>query len=199
MSIPANHAPLNVTQKAEHRVFVGLSWDPNDNPSLFQKLGALLGKKPTHHDLDLSCYYYDENKNCLGYVTAEPEHYTDSSGAIYHSGDNIEGVGDGDDEQISVNLKSLPHNIHHLIFKASIHSGHVFGDVADPAIRVCDGYTEHCFASAEIDGGLALESDSFIFTRIYRHDGAWAFHALEDFRVLSSVENWEDALKGYLD
>lgn len=194
-----SHTPLNVTQKAEHRVFVGLSWDPNDNPSLGEHLGALIGKREKHHDLDLSCYYYDDKKSYLGRVTAETEYHSDASGKIYHSGDNTEGVGSGDDEQISVNLKSLPLNIHHLVFKVSICSGHTFGRIAAPAIRLCDGYTERCFVQEDLSGQKASEQDRFIFLRLYRHEGGWNIHPIMTFKKGAGLEKWEEKLAAYID
>ena len=55
--------PLNVTKEAQHRIVIGLGWDPADEPGLIQRIGSMAKGQPTHHDLDLSCYIYDENKN----------------------------------------------------------------------------------------------------------------------------------------
>ena len=85
--------PLNVTQKSRHRIFVGLGWDPNESPTLKDKVGALIGKREQHHDLDLACYYFNKDGACLGWVGADPEHGSNPSGSIYHSGDSVEGVG----------------------------------------------------------------------------------------------------------
>lgn len=189
---------LNVTQKAKHRIFVGLGWNPNESPALSEKIGALIGTRSAHHDLDLSCFYYDGDKNCLGVVTAQPEHYSDASGSIYHSGDNEEGIGEGDDEQISVALKDLPHNIHHLIFKASIKSGHYFGDIAEPAIRLCDGYTGHCFAEMVLDSDDGAAADVFIFARVYRGDDGWMIHNIGDFKGDTDLDTWRESLAGYI-
>ena len=115
-----SHPLLNVTQKSRRRIFVGLGWDPNASPTLKDKVGALIGGRQEHHDLDLSCYYFNQDGACLGFVSANKDNNANDSGSIYHSGDSVEGVGDGDDEQISAELLKLPPNIHHLIFKAHI-------------------------------------------------------------------------------
>ena len=51
--------PLNVTKEAQHRVVIGLGWDPADAPKLIKKIGSLAKGLPTHHDLDLSCFIFD--------------------------------------------------------------------------------------------------------------------------------------------
>ncbi|NCT40644.1 MAG: TerD family protein [Alphaproteobacteria bacterium] len=191
-------SPLNVSQTDSQRIFVGLGWDPNDSPTLIDKVGALIGRRESHHDLDLACYYFNQDGACLGYISADVAHATNASGSIYHSGDSIEGVGDGDDEQISVELKNLPPNVHHLIFKASIKSGHHFGEVAMPEIRLCDGYTERVFLDKSLeDGG---QHNGYIFARVFRGggDGEWM---LEDIGVFSehvSAQAWADTLAQYL-
>ena len=190
--------PLNVTQEAKHRVFVGLGWDPKEKAGIGEKIGALIGGKETHHDLDLSCFYYDADKNYLGVVTAADANlHSDPSGTIYHSGDNVEGIGEGDDEQVSVELKDLPPEIHHIVFKASIKSGHTFNDVASPEIRLCDGYTGHCFLDVSLLDNHA-DQDAFIFVRLYRDGDGWRVHHIGDFVKNQSLEAWNDKLKEYL-
>lgn len=190
--------PLNVTQKSRHRVYVGLGWDPNDSPTLKDKVGALIGGREAHHDLDLACYYFNKDGVCLGFVNADKEHGSNPSGSIYHSGDSVEGVGDGDDEQVSVELKNLPPNVEHLIFKASIKSGHHFGEVAVPEIRLVDGYTDRVFLRKALDDGA--KHDAYVFVRLYRgsKDGEWMLNEIGAFADNLDAESWKDALTAYL-
>lgn len=194
-----NHSPLNVTRESTHRIFVGLGWDPNETPTLKDKVGAIIGKREHHHDLDLTCYYFNQDNACLGFVSGEVPHNTNPSGSIYHSGDSIEGIGDGDDEQISVELKNLPPNIHHLIFKASIKSGHSFGDVAEPEIRLCDGYTGRCFSETFMTDDSGKNSDSFVFVRVSRGASAdeWYFDRIDSFANMQDQDDWGDALSRF--
>ena len=193
-----NSSPLNVSQTDTQRIFVGLGWDPNESPTLKDKVGALIGKREAHHDLDLACYYYNQDKACLGFVSADSNHGSNPSGSIYHSGDSVEGVGDGDDEQISVELKNLPPNIHHLIFKASIKSGHHFGEVAMPAIRLGDGYTEREFLSKTLEDGA--DRDGYVFVAISRGkgDGEWLMRDIHAFVDHTDPESWKDVLVAHL-
>ena len=191
-------ALLNVSQQGQHRIFVGLGWDPNVPPPLKDKVGSLVGTRSIHHDLDLSCYFFNKDLACLGYVSADSNFSSNESGSIYHSGDNVAGVGDGDDEQVSVELKKLPPNIHSLVFKASIKSGHTFGEVAMPEIRICDGYTERCFAQAALHKGG--KHDAFVFVRVYRgpeNDG-WMLSEITDFRSNLAPKDWKEVLAEYL-
>lgn len=190
--------PLNVTTKSRHRIFVGLGWDPNEPPSMKDKVGALIGTREKHHDLDLSCYYYNQDGACLGYVNAAPQHGSNPTGSIYHSGDSVEGIGDGDDEQVSVELKKLPPNVQHLIFKASIKSGHHFGEVAMPEIRLCDGYTDRVFLESPLHDGE--KHDAYIFVRISRGntEDEWMMHEIKDFTDNMGADDWKEALASYL-
>jgi len=189
---------LHVSDTETQRIFVGLGWDPNESPTLKDKVGALIGGREAHHDLDLSCYYFNQDNVCLGYVSADAEHGSNPSGSIYHSGDSVEGIGDGDDEQVSVELKKLPPNVQSVIFKTSIKSGHSFGEVAMPEIRLCDGYTERCFFETALDGGD--DKDAFIFARVYRGADAdtWILDKICAFADNLSAEEWKDALCRYL-
>lgn len=189
---------LNVTQEGNRRVFVGLGWDPNEKPRLGDTLGALIGARKKHHDLDLSCFYFGNDGAYLGVVSAQPEAHTGAAGRIYHSGDNVEGIGEGDDEQVSVELKDLPNDIHHLVFKAAIKSGHSFSDVAGASIRLCDGYTGRCFVEHELSGEHSSENNAYVFVHLYRQDDGWMIHTIAEFQKNTLLEDWGEQLKRYL-
>ncbi|MFK7839116.1 MAG: TerD family protein [Bdellovibrionales bacterium] len=189
---------LNVSQTETQRIFVGLGWDPKERETLMDKLGVFMGKHEAHHDLDLACYTYNPDGECLGYVNADKNHSQNPSGSIYHSGDSVEGIGDGDDEQISVELKNLPPNVHHILFKVSIKSGHHFGEVLMPEIRLCDGYTERVFLYKTLEDGK--ERDGYVFAHLYRHQesGEWVLKEIHAFDDHTDPEGWKDTLKAYL-
>lgn len=193
-TILTNFSSLNVTQEGSHRIFAGLGWDPNDNPTLKDTIGALIGKRQKHHDLDLSCFYYDAEMTPLGYVTADAEHASNASGSIYHSGDDNEGIGDGDDEQISVELKNLPPNVHHILFKASIKSGHSFDEIKEARIRLCDGYTGRVFA----DVGMHSELDAYVFAHIQKQNDQWLYSHIDRFIENGSPPNIMATLQNLL-
>ncbi len=190
--------PLNYTQEAHHRVFVGLGWDPNTKIGLGDKLGEMMGGKKTHHDLDLQCFVYDAGRTCLARIGAKSEHSLDAIGQIYHSGDNAEGLGDGDDEQISAELKNLPEHIHTIVFVATIRSGHTFKDLHAPEIRLADGYSDHDFLKCALDRPEGEKASAFVFASIFRGpDGAWQMKNISEYANAPDSGNWDEALKAY--
>lgn len=191
--------PLNVTQQARHRVFVGLGWDPNENVSVKDKALSKLGLKHTHHDLDLSCYIYGANKRYIGHVSTEDGREVDQTGKIYHSGDNVEGVGEGDDEQISVELKGLDPAIATILFKASIKSGHHFSEVNDPEIRLADGYSGHNFLQLSLLGHNENDRPAFVFAALLREtENDWRVHHIGEFVDIPEGGHWAERLKTFI-
>jgi stress response protein SCP2 len=171
--------PLNVSKTAKHRVVAGLSWNPCEKTGLIDKLCALGVGKTSAHNLDLACYIYSGDHRLINVVSQSPDYAVDTSGHIYHSGDNREGIGEGDDEEISVELKNLPLGIDSLIFTASISSGHTFDEINMPEIHLYDAYTGHDFlyfdiAQAEQD---LKKSNFLVFAMIKRDaDHCWMLH-----------------------
>ena len=191
-------AVLNVTQEARHRVFVGLGWDPAENISLIDRAKAMAGGKKIHHDLDLACYIFDRDGRYISHVSADSAHAADQTGQIYHSGDNVEGLGDGDDEQISVELKDLDPVISNIIFKASIKSGHSFKEVRDPEIHISDGYTGHSFLHQPLSGVAGNDKNAFVFIRLYKTpENQWKIQNIAQFLDQAETTEWSEILKPY--
>jgi stress response protein SCP2 len=190
--------PLNVTQQAHWRVLAGLGWDPNEKAGMLAKARQMAGGKKTWHDLDLSCFLYDAAGNFLESVTAANENASNSSGHVYHSGDNVEGLGDGDDEEISVELKDLPANIRHVIFVTTIKSGHSFSEVDSPEIRLADAYSGHDFLSVPLRQDESKGKSAFVFARIWREGENWMIHNISDFLNAGEIRAWPEYLKKYL-
>ena len=194
-----DHAPLNVTEEAKRRVFVGLGWDPNTKTSMMDEAKALLGGKPIQHDLDLSCYVYDADKRLIERVSGEPDMIADKTGQIYHSGDNVEGLGDGDDEQISVELKDLDAGIQHIVFVATSKSGHSFGEIAAPEIRLGDGYSAHVLHNQSLSVEAGKDKACYLFVRLYRGDEGWTIHNIDQFEDLKDMDDISTIVKTYID
>ena len=193
-------APLNVSMEAKQRIFAGLGWDPNEGATLKDKALNKIGVKQLHHDLDLACYIYDSQKRYISHVSIEAGRETDQTGQIYHSGDNVAGVGDGDDEQISVELKDLDLAIHSIIFLASIKSGHKFNEVTEPEIRLVDGYSGREFLHLSLLDLEGSDKSAFVFARINRGDNSeqWQLSHIGEFTDLVEGTNWAETLKAYL-
>lgn len=193
-----DHKPINVTQKSKHRIMVGLGWDPAENPSFWDQVKSLFKKKDHHHDLDLAALIFDADKNLIDIVSAETTKAIDASGKIYHSGDNAEGIGEGDDEEISAELIDMPDNIHAIIFTATIQTGHVFEEISDTHIRLADGYTNHNFIHQNMECDSGKEQNTYIFCRLYREGDGWMVHYIDEFTSIKTSNALGSELLAYL-
>ena len=105
-----------------NKVVMGLGWDVK------KKKGFLgFGGGKGNIDLDASCVLFDEQGNMADAVWFRQLKSKD--GSIVHTGDNVTGEGEGDDEQIIVDLTKVPPNIKTLVFVVSSFRGQTFGDV----------------------------------------------------------------------
>jgi len=191
--------PLNVTKTAKHRIVVGLSWDPAHMPNLMGKVQALAQGKAMHHDLDLACHIFNPKGEPIDVISANPAHAVDASGHIYHSGDNKEGIGEGDDEEISVELKDLPRTINTIIFTAKISSGQSFDEINNPEIRLADAYTDHNLLSSPINSDESIGKDLFIFCQIQRTDDeSWQLLYIAHYAQQQGIQDMDAYLAGLL-
>ena len=121
-------------------VLVGLGWDAAEQTGGFLK-NLFLGK-PAPIDYDCSCILLGADGKVISDNLTETAVYfnnlTDASGAIVHRGDNMTGEGDGDDEQITVDLARVPENVDRLVFAVNIyrHDGHDNGRDLPPGGRL---------------------------------------------------------------
>jgi len=118
---------------------------------------------------------------------------------IVHTGDNLTGEGEGDDEQIIVKLNSLPQKIEKILFIVCIYKGQQrsqdFGKVDNAFIRACDSNGKEIARfnlsnSPEFNG-----MRSMVFGEIYRHNGDWKFRALGN---PETTDSFVQILKRYI-
>ena len=158
-------------------VMVGLGWDDATPQG-----GGFLGmfKGATHDfDCDASAILCDANgkfKDIVYYGAL-----THPSRAIIHQGDNLTGAGAGDDEQIFVDLPSVPADIHKIVFVVNIYDANVrnqhFGMINNAFIRLVDrsNGAELCrFNLSENYHGMT----GLVVGELYRHQGEWKFNAI---------------------
>ena len=187
-AVPAKNqtVPLHYTKQARHRVVCGLNWDPAQNDG-------------ENFDLDLACVMFDENKEAVDGVSAKPDENIDSSGKVYHSGDDTSGEGDRvDDEAISVELRDLPDYIHHIVFLAEVQSHHTFDQIHNPALRIADGKTDDDQLLSKIGGPEGVGKNAYVFARISRHDGDWTLTYIDEFADGAQIDDWISYLGRYL-
>jgi len=187
--LKGEHKTLNVTEISNHRIMVGLGWDPTQGVSILNKISDIISGKKPYHDLDLACFLLTSDYNVFSHVSADPKKSIDHTGKVYHSGDNIEGYGEGDDEEISVELKNLSPKVEHIVFTVDIQTGHDFTEILNPEIRLVDGYSGHNFLHARLTNEKAIGKPTYLFAHIYRTDNSWTVHYLDEYLNSASYEN----------
>jgi tellurium resistance protein TerZ len=116
------------------KVRMGLGWDPVKKKGGF--LSGLLGGGGGDIDLDASCLMFDSGKQLVDIVWFRQLKSND--GAVVHSGDNLTGEGEGDDETISVDLERLPAAVQTLVFTVNSFRGQTFNEVENAFCRLVD-------------------------------------------------------------
>ncbi|MBM7368784.1 TerD family protein [Gordonia hydrophobica] len=102
-------------------------------------------------------------------------------GSVEHTGDNLTGEGEGDDESINVDLMALPPNVAGVVFPVSIYDadarGQSFGQVRNAFIRVVNRATGQEIARFDLTEDASTET-AMVFGELYRHNGDWKFRAI---------------------
>merc|ERR1712062_67402 len=102
--------------------------------------------------------------------------------SIRHSGDNLTGEGDGDDEQIYVNLDQLSNNVKSLYFIINSYSGHPFSRIKNAYIRIINCKNQKELVSFELSGGG--DYTACLVGKLYRQQSThsetptWMFKAI---------------------
>ena len=151
-------------------IMVGLGWDVNTFDS-----GA-------DFDLDASAFLAGPNgkwpRETDFIFYGNLEH---SSGAVKHMGDNLTGEGDGDDEQIEVDLTLIPDNIDKVAFTVTIYEADKrrqnFGQVSNAYIRIVDMTTNTELIRYDLGEDFSIET-AIVVGELYRHNGEWKFNAI---------------------
>lgn len=106
---------------------------------------------------------------------------TSPDGIVQHTGDNLTGEGDGDDEQIKVNLAGAPAEIDKIVFPVSIYgaetAGQSFGQVRNAYIRVVNQSDNVELARYDLSEDASTET-AMIFGELYRNGAEWKFRAI---------------------
>ena len=102
-------------------------------------------------------------------------------GTIVHTGDNVTGAGEGDDEQINVNLTVLPAEVEKIVFPVSIYDAdnrnQNFGQVRNAFIRIVNQAGGAEIARYDLSEDAATET-AMVFGELYRHGSEWKFRAV---------------------
>jgi tellurium resistance protein TerD len=102
-------------------------------------------------------------------------------GSVEHTGDNLTGEGEGDDEQIKVNLAAVPPECEKIVFPVSIYEAEArqqsFGQIRNAFIRVVNQADDNELARYDLSEDASTET-AMNFGELYRHNGEWKFRAV---------------------
>jgi tellurium resistance protein TerZ len=152
------------------RVTMGLGWDVAKSKGFF----GFGGGKGEAVDLDASVVMFDEANRPVDTVWFRQLKSRD--GSIVHTGDNRTGAGEGDDEQIIVDLRTVPANVKSLVFTVNSFTGQNFSTVENAFCRIFD--TNNSKEIARFDLSVQGSHTAQIMAKLYRHNGEWKMHAI---------------------
>ena len=149
---------------------VGLGWDVNQ----YDTGGAF--------DLDAAAFLLADS----GKVSRSEDfvfygNLKHPSGCAEHMGDNLTGAGDGDDEQIRINLSAVPENISKIAFTVTIYEAETrrqnFGQVSNAFIRIYNELTGEEILRYDLGEDFSIET-AIVFGELYKNNGEWKFNAI---------------------
>ena len=152
------------------KLMVGLGWDTNRYDGGFD------------FDLDAAAFLLSGS----GKVSSDADfvfygNLKHASGGVAHTGDNLTGEGDGDDEVIKVDLSLVPASVEKIAFTVTIYDADVrrqnFGQVNNAYIRIVDDVTHTELVRFDLGEDFSIET-AVVVGEIYRHNGEWKFNAV---------------------
>lgn len=166
------------------KILVGLGWDEVSKPKAGGLLGGLFsgGGAAAPIDCDASAILLDAqdkltSKDRLVYFG----NLQSGDKSVKHSGDNLTGAGDGDDEQIQVDLSSVPSSVQKIVFVVNIYDcvkrKQDFGLIANAFIRVVNPVNGQEFCRYNLSENYAGKT-SLVVAEVYRYNNEWKFAAL---------------------
>ncbi|CAN7559121.1 TerD family protein [Massilia sp. LjRoot122] len=152
------------------RVTMGLGWDVAKSKGFF----GFGGGQGAAVDLDASVVMFDESNRPVDTVWFRQLKSKD--GSVVHTGDNRTGAGDGDDEQISVDLSRVPASVKSLVFTVNSFTGQNFSTVENAYCRLINAGNNQEVArfNLSVQGSHTAQ----IMAKLYRHNNEWKMHAI---------------------
>lgn len=160
------------------KLLVGLGWDSVKQ----EKRGFFnFGHAQADIDVDASVFMLRNDKLASKQDIVYFGNLKSKCGGVIHTGDNLTGDGDGDDEQILVDLSKIPQDVNKLVFVTNIYEcikrKQNFGMIENAFIRIADCNNNQNIAmfnlTEDYNGKTAL-----VVGELYRHDSEWKFNAI---------------------
>jgi tellurium resistance protein TerD len=161
---------LTKTNPGLTKVLVGLGWDTNKYDG---------GKD---FDLDASAFCL----NASGKAATEKDfvffnNKENANNSVLHTGDNLTGAGDGDDEQLKVDLTAVPAEVEKISFCITIHEAQVrnqnFGQVSNAFVRIVNEATNEEIIRYDLGEDFSVET-AVVVGELYRNGEEWKFSAV---------------------
>lgn len=158
-----------------------------DNPTLSKIIIGLGWDVKTYdggqdYDLDASAFLLNSAGKCrheLDFIFYN--NLRSSDGSVEHTGDNRTGEGDGDDEQIKVDLAKVPADVDRIAITVTIHDAEArnqnFGQISNAFVRLVDEVTGQEILNFDLGEDFSIET-AVVFCELYRHGGDWKFNAV---------------------
>lgn len=157
-------------------VMIGLGWDEAE-----RKKSGFFAPKPQSIDCDASALVLRNGKLVDNADIVYFGNLKHKSNAIQHMGDNLTGAGDGDDEQIYVELANVPAEYDKVVVVVNIYQAvkrqQHFGMIKNAFIRIMDGKTGAEMYRYDLTDDYSGMT-AMIFGEVYRHNNEWKFNPI---------------------
>jgi tellurium resistance protein TerZ len=149
------------------QVRMGLGWDAVKKRGLF-------GSRSQSIDLDASALLFDGNKQLVDQVWFQQ--LVSNDGAVQHTGDNVTGEGEGDDESIRVHLSGISPAVQTIVFTVNSFTGQDFSQIENAFCRLIDESTETEVARYDLTGSGRHTAQ--VMSKVSRDGGGWTMTAI---------------------
>lgn len=167
------------------KVMVGLGWDP------IAQTGDFLSQQ-RDIDCDASVILLQDGKLSGGRDVVSFSNLKHKSGSVVHGGDNLTGEGEGDDEEIMIDLAALPAEYDRVVVIVNIYQAkqrdQQFGMIENAFIRVVDVSNGEELLRYNLSGSEYEGMTAMVFGELYRRDGKWKFAAVGEATEDNSIE-----------
>lgn len=185
VSLSKEHAGLS-------KIIVGLGWDE------VQQQRSFFAPKPQDIDCDAFALLLVDGKLASSQdivYYGSLKHY---SGSVVHMGDNLTGAGDGDDEQIVIDLNRVPAQYDRIVLAVNIYQAYErrqhFGMIQNAFIRLVDARNNNEMCIYNLTENYSNQT-AMLFGEVYRYNGEWKFNAVGQGTTDGSIS---DFAKRYL-
>ncbi len=153
-------------------IFIGLGWDIKATDTGYD------------FDLDSSVFLLGSNEKLISdqhFIFYNNLTSPDADKSVQHMGDNLTGIGEGDDEVIKVNLKKVPNDVQKIVVIVTIHEAQQrkqnFGQVKNAFVRIVNAQTQVEAIRYDLVEDYSIET-ALIMAELYRKDGEWRLNAV---------------------